>query len=138
MVEADVVRLLAALCDPVSDRDEVYSAGVALKQAGPEADTVLLAALTDRARRAEARSRIAGVLADRGVREAVPLLVECLNSPSVHLRWSAATALGQIGDRAAAPALELAAATDAGEVTLQPGFTIRVSEAARDALAKLR
>jgi HEAT repeat protein len=138
MVENELAHQLAVLCNGDSDRDDVYAASVALRDAGPAADAVLLKALSDDTRPAEARSRVAGVLADRRVRDAVPLLVACLKSPSEHLRWSAATALGQIGDRAATPALELVASTDAGELTLQPGFTIRVSDAARSALAKLR
>jgi HEAT repeat protein len=36
---------------------------------------------------------------------AVPALVECTRSDTIHLRWEAAKALGEIADPAAAPAL---------------------------------
>ncbi len=132
----DVERWLAVLTGD-GDRDEVYTAIVELRAMGDAVVPALLGILSDPAHHAGARSRAADLLADLRATAAVGPLIETLEQAPVLLRWSIAIALGRLGDPSAIPALEKLVRHDDGEETPSRGFTIRVRDAAAEALERL-
>jgi hypothetical protein len=61
---------------------------------------------------AERRAQICWVLASRGKRSAVPVLIGLLHDPDILVRVAALRGLGEIGDESTVPELERAAASE--------------------------
>lgn len=102
----------AALIAALKDKD-IEVRGAAAVALGEYADQTaiapLIGALADKSDFVRAHSARALGVNGRAASQAVPLLIKLLTSDKdLHVKRLAATALGQIGERAALPALELA------------------------------
>jgi hypothetical protein len=121
------------------DRDDVVTAMERLQAFGAEAVPALQRVARDPAVGPGGRSRAVDTLATLmpARRETVELLTTLLRDDAeTQVRWSAATALGRLGDTSVVPALEQALQTDSGVVAF-PGFNLSVREAATASLARL-
>jgi len=134
--QADDLALLVS----GGDRDDVYTAMGRLRARGALVAPALRRIAGELTVAAGGRSRAIDTLARLTPVEpdTTRLLMALLaDDESVLVRWTAATALGTIGDRLAMPVLAQAASADEGRLEVSPGFDVSVRQTAASALARL-
>ncbi len=119
------------------DRDDIYSAMLALRDMGSRAVAPLIEVLLDRDERYILRCRAAGTLAMLNSSEAVGPLIDTLSDDDVQVRWHALKALASIGDRRAIPRLRELSIRDEGEFSITQILKIKMKEEARKAVEEI-
>ncbi len=110
-----------------------------LQEIGEPAVVPLIAALEDPQRSSILHQRAIGMFPEfiEDTRVIRPLIA-LLRNENVEVRWEAATALGNLQAESAVPELEYIAKHDKGVFFPMPGWRESVSEAAAEAVEKIR
>lgn len=131
-IQQQIQRLGAGL-----DRDDIYSAMLALRDMGSRAVAPLIEVLLNRDERYILRCRAAGTLAMLRSVKAIGPLIYTLGDDDVQVRWHAVRALVSLGGRQAIGRLRQMSLSDDGEFSITPTLKISMREEAKKAIKEL-
>ncbi|HYE73450.1 MAG TPA: HEAT repeat domain-containing protein [Blastocatellia bacterium] len=122
----------------VHDRDTIFIAMQRLKEIGEPAVEPLVKAMLNPNETRIFRLRVIDALSYIGSAKAVDPLIQALSNSDQEICWHAVSALGQIGDERAIPALERVAMTDSSTFEVAPGLYVNLRKEAEEAIQSIK